>query len=370
VAEERDRSVIDDHAHPFPLTTIAFDPTAVTLDMQTGAAANARRRELGPGRLAVEMLQVRLAHHLGCSVSELATARDAAATNWPGYVSGLFADVELTGMLLDPGADTFPTDEGVAPYAAVGGVPMWELVRVEPLVDRLMANGATAAEILDAVDRLLDTAAARGAVGVKTVLAYRTGLAVDPDADLAGAERSLRSPLPVHRRGKAMRDLLFRHLLGRCADLELPLQVHTGIGDSEIRLADANPLLLDDVLRTPEGEAARVVLIHGGFPWHEQVAYMAAVRAGVWVEISLSNLVSPATTADRLLRLLDLAPTGRLLVGSDGHGAPETHWFALGVLRDAWSVVRERLGGVARAGWLDDVERDVFTKNARRLYRL
>ena len=32
-----------------------------------------------------------------------------------------------------------------------------------------------------------------------------------------------------------------------------------------------------------------------------------------------------------LLRLLDLAPTGRLLVGSDGHGVPETHWFALGV---------------------------------------
>ena len=39
-------------------------------------------------------------------------------------------------------------------------------------------------------------------------------------------------------------------------------------------------MLLEDVLRKPEGEAARVVLIHGGFPWHEQVAYLAAVGLG------------------------------------------------------------------------------------------
>lgn len=129
-------------------------------------------------------------------------------------------------------------------------------------------------------------------------------------------------------------------------------------------------MLLEDVLRKPEGEAARVVLIHGGFPWHEQVAYLAAVGLGVWVESSLSNLVSPASTADRLLRLLDLAPTGRLLVGGDGHGVPETHWFALGVVRDGWSVMQDRLGAASRAGWIDDVERNVLADDGRRLYRL
>lgn len=129
-------------------------------------------------------------------------------------------------------------------------------------------------------------------------------------------------------------------------------------------------MLLEDVLRKSEGEAARVVLIHGGFPWHEQVAYLAAVGLGVWVEFSLSNLVSPASTADRLPRLLDLAPTGRLRVGGDGHGVPETHWFALGVVRDGWSVMRDRLGAASRAGRLGGVERNVFADNARRLYRL
>lgn len=362
--------MIDHHAHPFPLTTTGFDPADVTLDVGTGTAADLRRRKLGPGRLAVEMLQVRLAGYLGCAVEDLPQAQLEAASDWAGYVAGLFADVGLTGMLLDPGAESFPGSAGLAPYAAITGVPMWELVRIEPLVDRLIGAGARADQILAAVDDLLSEAAARGAVGAKSVLAYRTGLAVDPVVDFAAAERSLDDSLPVRNRGKAMRDLLFRHVLGTCTELGLPLQVHTGFGDSDLHLAGANPLLLDDVLRTPVGHAARVVLIHGGFPWHEQVAYLAAVRPGVWVDFSLSNLVSPATTADRLMRLMDLCPTGRLVVGSDGHGSPESHWFGLTMIREAWSVLRQRLEPAVRNSWLDQVEQAILVGNVRDLYQL
>lgn len=362
--------MIDGHAHPFPLTPAPFDPADVTLDIAVGDAADARRRELGPGRLAVEMMQVRLAAHLGCPVDELAAARGEAAANWPAYVRGLFADVGIVGMLLDPGAEAFPTAAGVEPYAVLADTAMWELVRIDPLVDRLISGGASAQEILQSVEELLASGAGRGAVGAKTVLAYRTGLSIDPDANLAAADRSLHQDLPIRRRGKALRDLLLRRVLAQCVELDLPLQIHTGIGDSDLRLAEADPLLLDEVLRTPEGEAARVVLLHGGFPWHEQVAYLASTRPNVWVDFSLSNLVSPATTADRLLRLIDLAPTSRLLLGSDGHGAPETHWFAVGTLRDAWSMVRERLGPLTRSQWLTDAQQAVFFENAQQLYRL
>lgn len=362
--------MIDDHAHPFPLRTTEFTPTEVTLDVAPGEAAAVRRGALGPSRLAVEMMAVRLARHLDCPVSDLSAARSAAAADWPAYVRGLFSDAGITGMLLDPGAEKFAEPDALEARAEISGVPMWELVRVDPVVDRLLAAGAGAAEVVAAVEEALAAAAARGAVGAKTVLAYRTGLAVEPHVDLVAAERSLRPEVPVRRRGKALRDLLFRRVLARCADLGLPLQVHSGFGDSDLRLAEADPLLLEEVLRTPEGEAAQVVLLHGGFPWHEQAAYLAATRPGVHVDFSLSNLVSPATTADRLLRLLDLAPATRLLLGSDGHGSPETHWFAVGTLRSAWSVVRERLGAVARAAWIDDAERAVFSENARTLYRL
>ena len=209
--------------------------------------------------------------------------------------------------------------------------------------------------------------------GLKTVLAYRTGLRVDPGTTLEQARDSVAHTatdgVAVRRRAKALRDLVLLRTLEQCAAHGLPLQVHTGFGDGDVRLVDAEPILLDDLLRTPVASAAPVVLIHGGFPWHEQVAYLAAVRPMVWAEYSLANLMSPTTTADRLLRVVDLAPTDRVLLGTDGHGPPETHWFAACVLREAWVDVRRRLDGTTRTAWLDEVEHGIFAGNARLLYR-
>jgi predicted TIM-barrel fold metal-dependent hydrolase len=221
------------------------------------------------------------------------------------------------------------------------------------------------------VETFMADAAASGAVGFKTVLAYRTGLAVAPDASIAAAERSLADDVPVRRRGKALRDLVFRTALARCADLGLPLQVHTGFGDSEIRLAESDPLLLEEVLRTPEGAAATVVLIHGSFPWHEQAAYLASVKPHLWVELSLSNLFAPLHTADRLLRILDVAPRGRVLLGTDGHGLPETQWFAAKVLADAWARAARVLADAgARPAWIEQTREAIFEANAREVYSL
>jgi uncharacterized protein len=361
--------VIDDHAHPFPLTPDSLDLSGVTLDVAAGPSADARRRAAGPHRLSMEALRVRLAALLDCAADDVEQVRDTvAAADWPGYVRRLFRDAGVRGMLLDGGMHPV-SQAGLGDYARVADTPMYSLLRLESVIDPLLHAGADADHILAEVARFVATGAAEGAVGVKTVLAYRTGLAVDPDVDVAAARRSVQSGSVAHQ-AKPLRDLIMRRTLAQCADLGLPMQVHTGFGDSEIRLTDANPILLDDVLRTPEGEAAPVVLIHAGYPWHEQIAYLAAVRSQVWAEFSLVNLFSPATTADRLLRVIDLAPVDRVLFGSDGHGSPETHWFALHVLWDAWTQVRARLTDVARQRWLDDAEGRLFAGNAIDVYRL
>lgn len=365
--------MIDDHVHPFPLTFRPLDLAELTLDVGADADGPARRRRLAAGRLHNELLTARLARLLGCSADELSTARDArAAADWGAWVARLLDDAQVDGMVFDAGWHA--EDAGpVSDYAAVAGRPVWEMARVEPLVDRLVAEGADAGDVVGAVERFVADAAARGAVALKTVLAYRTGLAVDAEATLADAARSLdqERDRPVRRRGKALRDLLFRTLLARAADHGLPVQVHTGIGDSDIRLREADPLLLDDVLRTPEGAAATVVLIHGSFPWLDSVGYLASVRPNVWVEASLFNLVAPLGTARRLLSLLDVAPRERILLGSDGHGQPETIWFGCRSLLDAWPEVSDTLlGAGARRSWVEDAQRLMFTDNARALYRI
>jgi hypothetical protein len=360
--------LLDDHAHPFPLRQEPLD--LGSLSLAVGDEFDLRRRRAAPHRLMLELLRVRLAALLGCAVEDVLAARaERAAHDWAGYVRLLFADAGIGGMLLDGGMSPLSGEE-LAPYASLAGVPMWSLLRLEAVIDPLLEQGADGPDIESVLADFVESGARDGAAGLKTVLAYRTGLAVDPTVTADAAYASVRSDEPVRRRAKPLRDYLLRRTFAQCADLDLPIQIHTGFGDSDIRLGAANPILLDDVLRTPEGSAAKVVLIHGSYPWHEELAYLAFVRPNLWAELSLLNLFSPATSADRLLRLLDLAPADRLLFGTDGHGSPETHWFAAVVLRDAWEWVRRRLTGAVRASWLDEVGERLFNQNARELYRL
>jgi hypothetical protein len=363
--------VIDDHVHQFPLEFAPFVPEQLTLDLGDDEAAAVRRRSLAPGRLYLHLITARLADLLGVAVDDAVAARDEqAAADWRAWVRRLFDDAGVIGMVMDePVNEPRRTPE----YADAAARPIWSMARIDPLVDDLLAEGASAQEVVAGVESAMDDAANAGCVAFKTALAYRTGLGVDPAVDLAAAQKALdedREP-NLRRRAKPLRDLVMRTALGRAADHGLPFQFHTGFGDSDIRLAESHPLLLEELLRTPEGSAAKVVLIHGSFPWHEPAAYLASVRPNVWLELSLSNLFAPVGTADRLVQILDVAPRDRVLLGSDGHGNPETHWFGCRVLADAWEDASSRLSRAgARDGWLEETRDALFERNARELYRL
>jgi hypothetical protein len=356
--------MIDDHVHPFPLTFEALDPAGISL-------AGSDR---GGTRVSTELLLARLAAFLGCDPDDptavVAQRDDRARSDWTGHLRRLFDDADIAGLIVDDGLGTAPP-RSIEDYRETTGRPVWRLARLEPVIDDLLEHGASTADVLEQVTTFMADSAAGGCVGFKTIIAYRTGLAVAPDVDIADADRSLDPGLPVRRRGKTLRDLVLRTACGVAADLDLPIQVHTGFGDPELRLAESNPLLLEDLLRCPEGTAATIVLIHGSHPWEREAAYLAMAKPNVYTELSLSNLFAPLGTADRLLTLLDLAPREKVLVGSDGHGAPETIWFGCRMLAEAWQTVAERLlaAGLGE-GRVAETRDAVFDHNARRVYRL
>jgi predicted TIM-barrel fold metal-dependent hydrolase len=362
--------VIDQHAHPFALEGGPLDLSEVSLDVRADDNADPRRRRDGPARTFQELLTVRLAHRLRCDPDDLAPARAEASRDWPSYCAALFAEAGITDLVLDAGFSP-EAESHLDDYARLSGCAVHPIFRIEPLVDGLIGEGLGAAAVVAGVQEGMEKAAAGGAVGFKTIAAYRTGLAIDPFVTVADADDALRTErdVPVRRRAKPCRDLVVRRALGMAVDLGLPFQVHTGLGDSDIRLSEADPLLLQEILRTPEGSAVVLVLIHGAYPWHEQLAHLATVTPNVHAELSLHQLFSPLTTADRLLRVLDLAPTTKVLLGTDGHGEPETFWFAATILRQAWAEVAATMRDAgARHTWVDGVERAIFETNARRIY--
>jgi hypothetical protein len=362
--------MIDEHGHPFSLEPGPLDLSHVALDLVEAAGAEEVRERVRPTFLWHALLRARLAARLEVAVEEVEDARAEASRDYPTYVRRLFADAGIEEIVMDP---AWPpgVENRVGEYEALTGCRVHLLHRIDTVVDRLLEEGVEFDELVGRFDQALEQRLSEGWKGLKTIIAYRTGLAVDPDVTEGRAAESTTEPGPLKRRAKPLRDYLLRRAVRFAAESGLPFQFHTGFGDSDIRLGDANPLLLEDLLRTPEGTAADLVLIHGSFPYHEEAAYLAASRPRVHLDFSLFNIFAPARLADRLLRLVELAPTGKVLAATDGFGVPETYWFAATLTREAWEEVDAAIAklGVDPA-WLQTARDLVFAENARRLYKL
>lgn len=359
--------MLDDHGHPFARSGGPFDISTIGLFIEEGPEGDRRRAESRSKRLSTHLMAQRLARYLDCDVAQLSDARAQASANWPAYVQALFTDAGIDELVFDVGAER--NGDVAQFYADLLERPVHWIGRIDPLIDELMATGSSAEAIVEEVERYCRDAVASGCVGFKTAIAYRTGLEVKANVTIDQAQDSLDASVPVRRRGKACRDLAFQRALGVAAETQHPFQIHTGFGDSSLRLSESNPLLLEEILASDEGSATPIVLIHGAYPWTEQLGFLALSRANVYAEVSLFNLFTPLQVTERIIQLLGLVPTDRIMFGTDGHEEPESFWFAAHALHEAWAESVDRMiqAGADRA-WLEEARLDVFDRTARSLY--
>ncbi|WP_354642802.1 amidohydrolase family protein [Kitasatospora camelliae] len=253
--------------------------------------------------------------------------------------------------------------------AEAAATPVHEVVRLESVAERVESGAAdwpaAAAEALAA------ETARRGAVAVKSVLAYRHGLDVPPGrparaALVRAAEDWLRGP-----RERLTDPLLLRHLLWSAAELGLPIQLHTGFGDPDLRLHRADPALLADLVRALEPTGVPLVLLHC-YPYHRQAAWLAHCFPQVYVDIGLTVPHTGPRAAAVLGEVLELAPYGKVLFSTDAYGLPELYLtgaaqyrHGLAALLDDW-----RRDGALTGTDAERITAQVSGTNATRLYRL
>lgn len=284
----------------------------------------------------------------------------------------------LGSLFVDTG---FAADALLSPgeTAAFAGASAFEVVRLEQVAESLAATGASAAGFPEAyraalASRVASPVSGVPVVAVKSIAAYRVGLALDAarptDAEVvAAAGRWLGDSSDGIPR--LADETLHRFFIWCGAELGLPIQFHVGYGDRDIVLHTCNPLLLTGLLRALEPVGVPVMLLHN-YPFHREAGYLAQVFPHVYADLGLATHNLGSRAPDVLAEALEMVPLRKFLFSSDAYGLPELYY--LGTL-----LFRQGLSGFLRARLdhddichddADRIARLVGAENARRAYRL
>jgi uncharacterized protein len=285
-------------------------------------------------------------------------------------------------LLAAAAADTWLVDTGFqtdalttpAELAELSRTPAREVVRLESVAERVIRSGIDATAYGAAVTAAVQ-AAAGNAVGFKTVAAYRGGLALDPArpalaAVATAAGRWLRQ-LDTGSAARLEDQVLIRHGIWAAVDTGLPLQFHTGFGDTDSRLASSDPALLHDFLLASQPAGAPIMLLHC-YPYHRQAGAMANLFPHVYMDVGVALNHVGARSATVLAEALELTPFHKMLYSSDAFGLPELHYLgAVGFRRDIAAVtgafVADGLWSAVDAARVAEM---IGAGNARRVYQL
>ncbi len=355
----------------------------VRRDLDRPAFESLLTEAAAPGRLGGSLFdsQLGLAVRRWCApVLDLAPHADAErylarrAELGTMEVTGRFLrGARLAALCVDGGFQPEPilsaSELGTAAHA-----PAYHIVRLERVAEHVAAAGTTAAGFADAVrSRLADEAAA--AVAVKSVAAYRVGLALcgarPSEPTVARAAGRWLSAIEAGAPVRLADEPLHRFLVFEGVDLGLPVQFHVGYGDRDLDLRRCDPLLLTRLLRTIEPTGVPIMLLHN-YPYHREAGYLAQVFANVFVDIGLAVHNVGRRASALLAEALELTPFGKFLYSSDAFGLPELHYLSAVLFRRALS---DFLGdGLADDAWTEweatRIARLVGEENARRVYRL
>jgi predicted TIM-barrel fold metal-dependent hydrolase len=279
----------------------------------------------------------------------------------------------LQALFLDSG---YRSDEilGVRELGEIAGVESREVVRLEAVAERVAASEPRADAYPDALASALE-AAARDAVGLKTIIAYRGGFAIDPTPPgerevIRAADRWLRAGAASPRLADPV---LLRHTIWTGADLAssrgLPLQIHSGFGDPDLTLHLANPSLLTQLVRALGAKGVDVVFLHC-YPYHREAAYLAAMFPNVYLDVGSVLHYTGASSGRILAEVMELAPFTKHLYSSDAFGVAELYLLGSKLFKRA---LARTLDGWIESGQCSPAEGDriaglVAAGNARRIY--
>jgi uncharacterized protein len=196
---------------------------------------------------------------------------------------------------------------------------------------------------LDGLRAEIAAARTNGFAALKTIAAYRGGLDLE--------------------RNRIRETLLAALEANEASGAPLPVQVHTGFGDSDLSLPRADPShlkpLVERFRETP------FVLLHC-YPFVREAGWLAHVYGNVFLDLSLT-IPYVSRPAEAVREALELAPLTKLLYASDAARTPELYFLAARWWRGALAEVLAAELDLAEA---QEAGRRILRENALALYGL
>jgi hypothetical protein len=221
----------------------------------------------------------------------------------------------------------------------------------------------------------------KGAVGIKDQSAYFRTLHFE------NVPHSLAEPLfnkiienPRNSLGwpesKPLDDYLWHRFIGMAAELDLPVQLHTGhladnTGFFRNNVAKANAILLMNTLEYHRD--VRFDLLHGNWPYTGELLYLVKNFPNVYMNLTWLHIVSPAAVRNLLNEALGAIPHSKIIAFGGDHKDSAVHIAAhLSIALDNIAYV---LADQVQTGWINrkeavQIAADWLFNNPNEFYKL
>jgi predicted TIM-barrel fold metal-dependent hydrolase len=406
--------VVDAHCHPFPEGTKKLDlpqfvsstdllgtynpgflmPVEALEKYQTAsekekreiderhrvAALSALMRRHSESLLLHGSMLRELSAFLGCGENpqEIVNCRNSRSVEYRDYLKQLFQDAGIAALLVDDGYSELAVEHALprlelTEFMRYVPVKVARVTRVEPLLQESLRASDSFSRFVSALMQRLDEAVKeKRAVAFKSLIAYRSGLDIGNPAESQARKDFSKFKRTKETGLKALRDYVIRRVLEKCLELDVPLQLHTGIGDVDILLDRCNPRHLFPLLKDRKLRHAKVVLVHCGYPYLTEAAYLTNVLPNVYLDLSVVIPYATANMSNRILEVLELAPASKVMYASDATQIPEMHWLSakLGkrALQSALQIMEAK--SVATESRVQEIAEMILASNAKTFYRL
>ena len=231
-------------------------------------------------------------------------------------------------------------------------------------------------DLVKAMRTTLEGYVKRGAVAVKSALAYNRTLQYDKVSryEAEVSFNRIASHLgegPSWLEAKPLQDYMMHQVIRAVIEAGLPLQIHTGLQEgNENIITNANPTHLVNLFI--EYRQAKFDLFHGGYPYVHEWATLAKNFANVYADLTWLYIISPEMGRRLLHELIETVPGSKIMAFG---GDSMTVEMAYGHARMARQVVARVLSEKVDEGYLSEDEairlaRRMLRDNPASLYKL